>query len=349
MKDGAKYLLGLLLAALLLWWVLRGVDAKTMWAAIREASWGGLLIAALLNGGHNVFRVWRWQSLLAPVRERIPFRPMFTAVILGYTVTWVIPGRLGELVRPALLSARERVPLGACMGSVLGDRLMDGVAVTVLFAAGTWFVPLEGPVAEHAAVMRSSAVVFVAIMAVLLGVLLGAAAARSRIEAWIEPRGRLIRRVGRVILSFSDGVQALRSPRLLIRIVAHSFLAWLTIGLGTWVGVRAAGADVSFAAVLVILPMLALGVAVPTPGGAGSYHGAMKFGLMLFGVSQIFAVSAGLLMHVMITVPVILVGVVLIQTEKLSWKDLLSAARQIRALGADAGGTAGSSPVGEVS
>jgi uncharacterized membrane protein YbhN (UPF0104 family) len=124
---------------------------------------------------------------------------------------------------------------------------------------------------------------------------------------------------------------------LLIRIVVLSLLAWLTIALATWIGVRSVGADISFPAMLVILPMLALGVAVPTPGGAGSYHGAMKLGLMLFGVGEAVAVSAGILMHLVITIPVILLGVVLIWTEGLSWNDIVSAARQLRQLGSDAG------------
>ncbi|NIM63944.1 MAG: hypothetical protein GTN89_15375, partial [Acidobacteria bacterium] len=67
---------------------------------------------------------------------------------------------------------------------------------------------------------------------------------------------------------------------------------WLMISTSTWACVRASGADVSLGAIFVITPMLVLGVAVPTPAGAGSYHGAMKAGLMLFGVSQVTAVTA---------------------------------------------------------
>ena len=44
-------------------------------------------------------------------------------------------------------------------------------------------------------------------------------------------------------------------------------------------------------------PLLALGVAVPTPGGAGSYHAAVNFGLALFGVSWATAAGAGIILH----------------------------------------------------
>ena len=95
----------------------------------------------------------------------------------------------------------------------------------------------------------------------------------------------------------------------------------------------------SFGAILVIQPLLVLGVAVPTPGGAGSYHGAMKVGLMLFGVVQVTAISAAFLMHFLIVVPVILLGIILLWTDGVSWKELVTSAAQVRTLGSSEDGS----------
>jgi uncharacterized membrane protein YbhN (UPF0104 family) len=84
---------------------------------------------------------------------------------------------------------------------------------------------------------------------------------------------------------------------------------------------------------MVITPLLVLGVAVPTPGGAGSYHGAMKVGLMLFGVAENKAVAAGFLLHFLIVVPTVILGFALVWLEGLSWKDLVASASQLRRLG----------------
>jgi uncharacterized protein (TIRG00374 family) len=343
MKDGAKFLAGLALAVLLLWWVLRGVDPAALWQTIRVASFAGLAIAAVLTVGHNVFRVWRWQALLAPVRTGIPFRPMFVAVIVGYATTWVVPGRLGEFVRPALLSARERIPLGPCLGSVLADRLLDAATVVVLFVAGIWVSPPPSDAAAYVALFRTASVMFLVGLGAVIGLLLAATAYRESLTPWIERRAAPLRWIGRTLVSFSEGVSALRSPRLLVRVCVLSLAAWLTIALATWIGVRAVGADISFPAMLAILPLLALGVAVPTPGGAGSYHGAMKFGLMAFGVGEAVAVGAGILMHVVITLPIIVLAIVLIWTESLSFKDIVTAGRQVREM------VAGRRPLEEVS
>lgn len=314
--------------------MLRGSDPREILGHLRDASIAGIAGAVVLNVGHNLFRVWRWRALLEPVRPGVPFRPMFTAVILGYMTTWIIPGRVGELVRPMLLSEHEGLPLGPCIGTVVADRVLDAATVVGLFAVGTWITPLEGPAAEHAALIRSGSLTLLVAAVLLLAVMLGASAVRPSLQAWLARRRRLVGWVGRTVLAVSSGVVALRSPRLLARTLVHSVLAWITIAAATWLSIWAAGARVSPGAVLVILPLLALGVAVPTPGGAGSYHGAMKVGLMAFGVSGSLAVSAAVIAHLIVTVPIIALGLFLIWIEKVSWTRLVHAARGFRHLGA---------------
>jgi uncharacterized protein (TIRG00374 family) len=332
-RDVAKYLFGFLLAAILMVWVLRGTDPATLWNQIREASILGLLLGGALNFGHNVFRVLRWRVLLNPVRRGIGLRPMFSAVILGYMTSWVIPGRLGELVRPMLLSAREGISLGPVVGSIVADRVLDIVAVVFLFAIGIWITPLSGEAANLAALLRSGAVIMSVIAVAVLALMVAASVSSQRLAAWFARRGKSFRWLGRAGVSLAHGAGALRSPRAVGLVLMYSIAAWVMIAGGTWVCIRSVGAEISAGAILVILPMLVLGVAVPTPAGAGGYHGAMKAGLMLFGVSQVTAVSAGLLAHMMMVVPVIVAGVVLLWTENVRWGDLISGARQFRQLG----------------
>jgi glycosyltransferase 2 family protein len=340
MRDVLRYAAGIVLAVLLFWFVLRGVDRRALVLALGRASLWGLLAAAAVNLAHNVFRVWRWGALLEPVRPRLKFRPMFTAVIIGYLTTWVLPGRLGELVRPALLTAREDVPLGPALGSIVADRVLDGAAIVALFALGIFLSPIQGSAAQT---IRSAAVVMLLLVLVFMIGAIVAGGVRGRIEAWSERRGRFLRWSGRVFVSLSLGTEALRRPRLLAIVLAHSLLAWLTIAAGAWLGVRASGAPVSFPAMMVMLPLLAFGVAVPTPGGAGGYHAAMAFGLqMLFGVPAETAVAAGILVHLAVILPVIVLGLAILKTERISWGDVLAAARGVRALGFPTGqGTEG--------
>lgn len=334
MKTALQGMSGLLLAALLLYWVLHDKDPQALSAALMRASWPMLALGAFLNLSHNVFRVFRWRWLLDPVRPEVPFRPMIVAVILGYMTTWLVPGRVGELVRPALLSARENLPLGPCLGTVVADRLLDGVAIVALFAAGSLTARFTVGSAALAGQIRVTAVI--ALLAIVVGLagLVAVSTVGAKLDGWLERRWGPVRWVGHAALGMAQGAEALRSVGRLLPILAYSFAAWMTIALGTWLGIRAAGAGVGYADVLVMLPLLALGVSLPTPGGVGGYHALMQVGLTsLFGVDATIAAGAGILMHLAIVIPVLIAGPVLLYTEKISWSDLVAAGKQVRALG----------------
>ncbi len=339
MKTALQGIAGLLLAVLLLYWVFHDKDPQGLANALVRTFWPALLLGGLINLGHNVFRVFRWRWLLDPVRSGVPFRPMFAAVIFGYLTTWLVPGRVGELVRPALLSARQGIPLGPCLGTVVADRLLDGVAIVALFAAGSLNARFSAGSEALAGEIRVTAVIALGVILAGLVVLTAISTLGGRVNGWLARRSTPLRWAGRVAMGLSRGAEALRSPRRLAPIVGHSLLAWLTIALGTWIGVRAAGADIGFGAVLVMLPLLALGVALPTPGGVGGYHALMQLGLTsLFGIDPTIAAGAGVLMHLAIVVPVLFLGPMLLYTENASWSDLVAAAKEVKAMG-DADGS----------
>lgn len=344
MKAAVQAVIGLLVAIGLLWWLLKGIDPADLKLALLRTSWVALALGAVINLSHNVFRVWRWRWLLDPIRRGLRFRPMFVAVILGYLTTWVLPGRLGELVRPVVLSSRENVPLGPCVGTVLADRLLDGVAVVALFAIGSLNASFVATSASLAREIRIGSWIALAVMCAGLAALAAISTAGPRADEWLARRSRFIQWAGHAALGFSRGAIALRSPRRVVPILAHSLAAWLTIGLGTWIGVRAAGAAVSYSDSLVMLLPLAFGVAIPTPGGVGGYNAAMAFSLTkLFGIDQTVAVGAGLVMWLAVVLPVLILGPILLVSEKISWTTLVSAAKQVKSMGnaTSALGTAG--------
>ena len=334
MKTALQGIGGLLLAVLLLYWVLHDKPREQLLGAVMRASWPALALGAVVNVGHNVFRVVRWRWLLDPVRPDVRFRPMFVAVILGYMTTWLVPGRVGELVRPALLSARENLPLGPCLGTVVADRLLDGVAIVALFALGSLGAHFAAGSAALAGQIRLTAGIVLVVIVASLAALIAISTLGAWLDGWLSRRSAPVRWAGHAALGLSRGVDALRSPRRLVPIVVYSLVAWLTITLGTWICIRAAGAGVGFSDVLVMLPLLALGVSIPTPGGVGGYHAAMQIGLTsLFGVDPTIAAGVGILMHLAVVMPILLAGPALLYTEKVAWSDLVAAGKKVRALG----------------
>ena len=95
----------------------------------------------------------------------------------------------------------------------------------------------------------------------------------------------------------------------LLRIAAWTAVVWGVIGIGMHAGIRACGVDLPPAGVLTMLPILAIGIGLPTPGGTGTFHLAMKLGLVaLFGIDEAAALGAGLVVHAFNWLPILAMG-----------------------------------------
>ena len=96
------------LTVALMWFFLRSADLASVWLHIRRArldlisaAFGAIVVSYLV-------RVGRWQRLLAPIAQ-VGFAPAVRATVIGFATTAVLPGRLGEVLRPYLLARRERL------------------------------------------------------------------------------------------------------------------------------------------------------------------------------------------------------------------------------------------------
>ena len=247
MKTALQGIGGLLLAApLALLGLFTTTTAKTLSSALMRASWPALALGAAINVAHNVFRVLRWRWLLDPVRPRVPFRPMFVAVILGlHDDAGSCPGGSGELVRPALLSARGRTSRSDRASAPSSPTACSTASrSSALFAVGSLTSALRRGIARPSRAEIRVTAPSSRSRSIVAG---SRRWSRSRRSAggWTAGcrAGRRPRALGRSRALWGSRAAWRRCARRAasFRSSCYSLLAWLTIALGTWIGIRAAG------------------------------------------------------------------------------------------------------------
>ena len=102
------------------------------------------------ESAHGCLPPWRQADLPAPLP--FSFRNAFRTTIIGFTATFLLPARVGEVLRPYLLARQEGFTAPATFATVVIERLLDVTAVLLLFAGGVPFlgVPVGGDVAPSA-------------------------------------------------------------------------------------------------------------------------------------------------------------------------------------------------------
>ena len=133
-----------------------------------------------------------------------------------------------------------------------------------------------------------------------------------------------------ILDSFIQGLSILHDPKILLKITYYSIGFWVLICAGFWAGVRAYVPEFSFFGTFLIMTLLALGVAVPTPGGIGSYHLACQIGLtVFFNVPESQASAIALTSHALAFIPMTILGLIFLWQEGLSTRKIQKIAEKV--------------------
>ncbi len=295
---------------------LRNADLARVSEAMRTARLDLLVVAVVLTLITYVVRTERWQYLLEPLGPT-RFRVAFRTTVIGFAASSVLPARVGEVLRPYLLARQEGLSATGAFATIVVERMLDLVAVLLLL--GTYLVVFDpGMAARDSAlfsairlgglVMAPVAVASLALMYLLAGHPEWLHAWLAGADRWLP--ARLAGVVGRLTRTLAGGFGVLRRPERLLASLAWSLVLWLVICAETWAVARAFHIDMSFAGSWLMLALLVVGVAVPTPGGVGGFHEAFRLGATaFFGAENNAAVGAAIVLHAASFVPVTLLGV----------------------------------------
>jgi uncharacterized protein (TIRG00374 family) len=325
MRPRVRTIVIFLLTIGLLAFFFRGVKLGEVWAKTREAD-GRLLIAGVVVTLMTyALRAFRWQYLLAPIGPT-RFTTAFQTTVIGFAASFLLPARAGEVLRPYLLARREQLPPTAAFATIVVERLLDLVTVLLLFALFVLLVnpsSLSGDPAMYARVKMGGLLAAGASIAGLI-VFFFLAGHPEKLGAWalkverILP-AKLARAVARLVESFVQGLAIMRRPAQLLGSLALSVPLWLSIALGIWITSRAFHMTFGYLGSFLVMTLLVVGVAVPTPGQVGGFHAAYKIAVMtFFAAPETTAVGAAIVLHAISFVPVTLLGLFFMAREGLS-------------------------------
>lgn len=317
--------LGVSAVALLL--VLGSLDTGAAMGLIAQARLPliGMCLALLVV--QLLVRATRWQILL-PRRadgQRVSLRVTTPALLAGYLGNALLPLRLGEPLRAALVARQERLDALECFGATVVERVVDTstLAVVVFLAA----LALGTPMAILA-LTACAALAGVVVLGLLVTVGLSRVAVglSSRLHAWLRsPRmdGLCERAV-----AFAQGVDRGRSPRRLLAVIALSCCCWALDAFVFWLVAQAIDVPLSLAAAVLIAGVTVLATAVPAaPGYIGTYELAATTTAAVVGVPGAEALAVTVLAHVLTTVPLALGGALALGISGARWPRRAGGAR----------------------
>lgn len=295
-----RILLGVAVSVVFLGVTVAGLDLAVVGQIVIAASPMGLAVALLLVGLDVAIRAYRWQGLLEAMAPA-PFRKTFGFLCIGYFANSMLPARLGDLARAYLAGTAFRAPRLATLGTILVERVADGLTMVAAVIVLGMIVPGAGTVRDTAAVL------FLVGLAGLLVAAIGLLTARRT--------GLDATRIGRLVRDFllrvAAGTRAARSPRGAARLLISTAAAFVTAVLVLYTVAGAVGLPLSPEQAAFVAAGLALSLAIPAaPGSVGTYEFVGVSILVGLGFAPEPSFAAVAIVHVVATLPAALAGLV---------------------------------------
>ena len=313
-------------------------DWDGFWRACRQVRWPLVVLATLIIYTNNVVRALRWSIFLKPSlppAERKPWYTLIGSQFIGFTGLAIF-GRVGELIRPYLVSRRTGLSFSSQVAVVAVERIFDLAAFGLLFAGNLVFSPELSSLPYHErfhqfgyAIAAMTSVLILFVVAVRLA---GPTVARiaGKVAGAISPKAGTV--AAEKILEFRDGLNTIGSVADFLAIAAVSLFLWVTVALAYIITMRAFPSPVHELTVshcLLLMGFSIVGGIVTLPGIGGGAQ-ALTIGALtrLFNVPAELAASVAIIMYMVTTFNVILPGLIYARVESVS---LSSVARDAQA------------------
>ena len=281
--GGWRFLIGVVLAAVLLFLAFRQANLQEMLATARQGHLPLLALALAMITAMWALRSLRWRILLSAEKTIAPLT-VFWGMATGYLGNMLLPARAGELIRSALLGQKAQISKTYVLATALTERIADALAL-VLVA----FVTLRqlGAAAGWLAAALNGMLVIGLIGA-------GFLFAAPRLEkALLAALGllplpqKLCTALANLAHRFLMGARAFQHPRRALGFAAFTAVIWLGDGLMASLVARAFQLNLTLPGALLLIAALGLSSAVPsTPGYVGVYQFIAVTVLVPLGFSQ---------------------------------------------------------------
>lgn len=265
-----------------------------------HVKWATIPAYAVTLGVMSYFRAVRWRFLLRSFAN-VPRKRVLAVSWVGFAAILLMPFRIGEFVRPYMLREKGKISMSSATGTVVAERVVDGLFLSVVLAIALIFVPTIDPLPARVvglpisvAQVRSSGFVMLGVFTVAFLTIAVFYFARSWAHrTTLNVFGLFSRSLGEKLAGMAeklaDGLHFLGRGRDAGGFFVETALYWGINALGMWLlawgcGVaHADGSPITFGEACAIMGMLGCTILIPGPPGLlGVFQAGIYAGMTMY-------------------------------------------------------------------
>ena len=302
-----KYILFLLISSVLMYLAFKDQNISEIISKLSTVKYEWLIISILFGALAFASRGLRWIYLINALGYKASKKNSINSVAVGYLTNILIP-RAGEISRCTSLQQVERIPFDKLFGTIILERVIDFAILITLILITLLYKFKEINVFFKEVFGESSGNIFSnPILLFLIGFVLVIFIFKKQIK-----KLSFFEKIIKVLNGLKDGFSSLKKINNKTPFILHTILIWVMYILMTYVCFFAIEETkhLNLFDGIYITVIGGLGMVVPSQGGIGSYHLAVKLGLVGIGIGVQPALLFAFAVHTAQTLMAIVFGII---------------------------------------
>jgi hypothetical protein len=311
--------LGFGISIICLYFAFRGIEWIQVAVTFRKANFFWLILSILFQLLSLAIAGFRWKTVIN--LPEVSWASASASMMVGLMVNNILPGRMGEFVRPILLGQEIKRSKAFLFATVVIDRISDLLVLLILGLLSFGMFPFI-PWARQMSIVGG----WVLVLGLLVIGIFSYSNVGLKIEKIICQYGstRFYERIAHSLQKLRLGFRSFQSIQRGAAVFGLSWLVWAAWFLCLYYALNAFKLILPIWGVILLLSTLNLGGLVPSsPGYAGTYHLLAILVLSNFAIKKEEALGFILVFHALWYVPQTLLGLIILIKKNLSLGQLL--------------------------
>lgn len=327
-------IIGILISGITLFFAFKNVPFNELLNYIRIIDYRWIFPSFAILFASYIFRAARWQIIVSS-SHKINFKSAYHALMTGFMINCLLPGRAGEIARPLILQKNDKIPFTAGLATVAAERVFDVVLLLAFFSAVLANVEIdpEFEIRFNNFILNRETLESIFTGMIKLSILLISGIIILSIEkirnimkkAVIhfplllfflkeKTKQKIIIKICQPLVNILDSIASgfvlLKSPVNIGLCIGLSVLIWLLNAFSFYIFSKGCpGINLSFIEISAVMILICIFIALPSvPGFWGLWEAGGVFAMSLFGVLQKDAAGFTLANHAVQVFPVIILG-----------------------------------------
>ncbi len=350
-KKNVLFIVSITISIVCTWLFVKHIDWLLLKNALGGANYWFIIPTLILTLLVYIVRALRWQVLLSHIK-RISVVNLLSVTSIGFMANNILPARVGEILRPFILTKKENVKFSTSFATVIVERIFDMLGLILFTVVVIALLPhppatqensLTHVSADHVYTIKESIIpslkkwteIFAAVGVVTIGTLFSVVMRPDFFKkilfnlcAFLPHKLR--DKVLGLYESFVYGLKILEDKKQTVWILMLSLFIWVLGGAEIYLLGFSFHMHLPFMGACLVAVCLALAVALPqAPGFVGVFHIAVLKSLHIFGIETTAAQSYAIVLWAISILPSTLMGFLFLWREGIAFREVIKLEEEI--------------------